>query len=462
MKNQKTIQSSQTLKGIGLHTGKEITLTFKPAPENTGYVFIRKDLPEMPQIKADVCYLKNTDRSTNLEKNGVTLYTVEHVLAAVAALEIDNIYIELDAPEPPIMDGSSKDFLAALEQCGFQEQPALVDEFIVEEVIHYKDDKGGEITLVPCEKYQIFTMIDFGKNILGTQNAVLRELSDFKEEIAPARTFCFLSEINSLLEQGLIKGGQLDNAVIYVDKNISESTKNKLKDLLKIKKEVSIGNSGILENTSLLWKNEAARHKLLDILGDLTLVGKKIRGKIIANKPGHALNTSFAKKIQDLIKKAAMIPKFDLSKPPLMDIHKIMKILPHRPPFLLIDKVLLLNEKTVITAKNVTMNEHFFVGHFPQAPVMPGVLQIEAMAQSGGILVLNTVPDPENYLTYFAKINNAKFKKKVLPGDTLIFKADLLRPIKMGICHMKATAYIGKDLVSEAELVAQIVKVKNK
>ena len=460
--NQKTIKVSQTLKGAGLHGGKEVTLTFKPAPEDTGYVFIRKDLPESPEIKADVRYLKSTVRGTNLEKDGVALHTVEHVLAAVVAMEIDNIYIELDAPEPPIRDGSAKDFVTVLEKCEIQEQKKSANEFVVQEVITHKDETGAEIILVPSDRYELVTMIDFQTDILSTQNAVLHNLSDFKEQIAPARTFCLLTDLEPLLEQNLIEGGHLKNAIVYVDKDLAAATKNKLRKIFKIENDIPVNPGSTLQNVSLHWHNEAARHKLLDIIGDLALVGTKIRGKIIANKPGHTLNTAFAKKIQQIIKsKNNNIPKFDLSKPPLMDIHKIMAILPHRPPFLLIDKVLELTEKSVTALKNVTMNEPFFVGHFPGAPVMPGVLQIEAMAQCGGILVLSTVPDPENYLTYFAKIDKVRFKQKVLPGDTLVFRGDLLAPIRRGICHMKTYAYVGEKLVSEAELLAQIVKVKN-
>ena len=462
IRKQTTIQTEQTLVGKGLHVGKNVTITFKPAPENTGYVFIRKDIEGAPQIQADISYVTDTLRGVTLEKNGAQINTTEHVLAAATGLEIDNLYIEIDAPEPPIMDGSSRSFIEILEKCGLREQEAFVDEFVVKEIISYKDDKGGEIILMPCDTYQIIAMVDFGTEVLATQNAVLNDISDFKNEIAPARTFSFLHDIESLLEQNLIKGGDLDNAIIYVDKEISDKASKKLREIFN-QKNTPVKLNSILNNVTLYWNNEAARHKLLDVVGDLALIGTKIRGKVIANKPGHAINVAFGKKVQNIIKKQKRtdIPKFDLSKPPLMDICQIMDILPHRYPFLLIDKVLELTENHVVAVKNITMNEPFFMGHFPGSPVMPGVLQIEGMAQCGGILVLSTVPDPENYLTYFAKIDGVRFKQKVFPGDTLIFKGDLLSPIRRGICHMKTYAYASGKLVSEAELTAQIIKVKN-
>jgi UDP-3-O-[3-hydroxymyristoyl] N-acetylglucosamine deacetylase/3-hydroxyacyl-[acyl-carrier-protein] dehydratase len=392
----------------------------------------------------------------------VQIQTSEHVLAAAVGLGIDNLLIEIDASEPPIMDGSSKFFIKALEEAGITEQEAVVEEYIVKEIITFKDDvTGSEIILMPSEQYQVTTMVDFGTKILGTQNATLHNISDFKEEIADARTFSFLHEIEMLLENDLIKGGDLNNAIVYVDKELSQNTMQKLKKAFN-KDDISVKPNGILDNLTLHWANEAARHKLLDVIGDLALVGSKIRGKVIANKPGHSINTQFAKKLAKIIKheKRNNVPQFDLNLPPLLDIHQIMDILPHRPPFLLVDQVLELSDMHVVGLKNVTMNENFFVGHFPGAPVMPGVLQVEAMAQCGGILVLSTVPDPENYLTYFMKMNNVKFKQKVLPGDTLIFKCELITPIRRGICHMQSYAYANGKLVAEAELMAQISKIK--
>jgi UDP-3-O-[3-hydroxymyristoyl] N-acetylglucosamine deacetylase / 3-hydroxyacyl-[acyl-carrier-protein] dehydratase len=463
MSKQRTIGKEISLTGVGLHTGKDVTLTFKPAPENYGYAFVRVDLEGHPVIEADANYVVNTQRGTNLEKRGVKIQTSEHVLAALVGLEIDNCILELNASEPPIMDGSSKFFVEAIEKAGIVEQNAIREEFIVEEVITYMDEESGsEITVIPAEEYQVTTMVDFGTKVLGTQNASLTHISDFKTEIADSRTFSFLHEIEMLLEHGLIKGGDLNNAIVYVDKELSEKTMEKLRHAFK-KDKISVKPNGILDNLTLHHPNEAARHKLLDVIGDLALIGTRIRGKVIANKPGHFVNTQFAKKLSKIIKneKRNYVPKVDLNATPVKDINQIMAMLPHRPPFLLVDKILELSETHVIGLKNVTMNEPFFVGHFPGAPVMPGVLQIEAMAQTGGILVLSTVPDPENYLTYLLKIDNVRYKQQVVPGDTLIFKLDLVAPIRRGLCQMVGRAYANGKLVSEAEIMAQIVKTKN-
>lgn len=460
MVKQKTIKTEISLTGVGLHTGKEVTMTFKPAPANNGFTFVRLDLEGHPVIEADANYVVNTQRGTNLEKLGVKIQTPEHVLAALVGCDLDNVIIELDASELPIMDGSSKYFVEALEKAGVEEQSAKRNVYVVKEVISFTDEaSGSEILVMPSDHYTVTTMVDFGTKILGTQNATLKSIDDFKTEIASSRTFSFLHELESLLDNGLIKGGDLNNAIVYVDKEISTSTMENLKVAFG-KETLTVKPNGILDNLTLHYPNEAARHKLLDVIGDLALIGTKIQGKIIANKPGHFVNTQFAKKMAKMIKieQRNYVPVYDLNQEPLMDIHKIMAMLPHRPPFLLIDRIIEMSDSHVVGMKNVTMNENFFVGHFPDAPVMPGVLIVEAMAQTGGILVLSTVPDPENYLTYFMKIDNVKFKHKVLPGDTLIFKCDLITPIRRGICHMQANAYANGKLVAEAELMAQIAR----
>ena len=460
--NQTTISKKVSLSGVGLHTGKDVSITFQPSESNTGYCFKRIDLDNQPIVEANINYVTNTERGTCLNKNNVIIQTCEHVLASLVGLEIDNILIELDASEPPIMDGSSKYFIEALETAGIKELKEKRKEFVVKNVISYKDkESGSEITVIPADEYQVTTMVDFGTKILGTQNASISSISEFKDNISSCRTFSFLHEIEMLLNKGLIKGGDLNNAIVYVDKPLSDSTMKKLKKAFN-KDKIKVKSNGILDNLTLHYPNEAARHKLLDVIGDLALIGTKIRGKVIANKPGHFINTKFSKKMKDIIKdsKKNNIPQVDFSSAPLLDTTKIMEILPHRPPFLFIDKIYELTDDLVIGVKNVTIDEDFFKGHFPDYPVMPGVIIIEAMAQMGGILVMSKLDDPQNYLTFFAKIDKVRFRNKVLPGDTIIFKCSLLGPFRRGICHMQGLAYANDKLCAEAELTAQITKVK--
>ncbi|SMC60390.1 bifunctional UDP-3-O-[3-hydroxymyristoyl] N-acetylglucosamine deacetylase/3-hydroxyacyl-ACP dehydratase [Moheibacter sediminis] len=457
---QKTLANEYELNGVGLHTGRQVTIKLKPAAVNTGFVFVRTDLEGNPVVEADANYVTSTERGTTIEKKGVKIHTTEHLLAALTGMDLDNVIIEINNAEVPILDGSAKYFIEAVERAGIVEQDAEREYFVVKDIITYHDpETGSEITAIPADEYQITTMVDFGTKVLGTQNASIKNLSEFKDEIGNARTFSFLHEIEYLLDAGLIKGGDLGNAIVYVDKEITPETREKLTKAFN-KENVSIRPNGVLDNITLHYPNEAARHKLLDVVGDLALAGTRIKAKIIANKPGHQINTNFAKKLskQISIAKRKNVPEFDLTKPAIYDINQIMEILPHRPPFLLVDKVIERTETSCVGVKNVTMNEPFFVGHFPNEPVMPGVLQVEAMAQLGGILVLGEIEDRKDYSTYFIKIEGIKFKRKVVPGDTLVLKVDLLHPIRRGIVHMQGYGYVNDTIAVEAEMMALITK----
>jgi UDP-3-O-[3-hydroxymyristoyl] N-acetylglucosamine deacetylase / 3-hydroxyacyl-[acyl-carrier-protein] dehydratase len=464
MIKQKTINMPVSIAGKGLHTGEIVTLTFKPAPENHGFIFKRIDLEGHPLVHARLENVVDTSRGTTIEENGIRVSTVEHTLAALAGLSLDNVLIELDSVETPILDGSSIKFIEALLKAGIVEQNAPKVFIELKSNLDYIDhERNVEMIAIPADDFRITTMIDYETNVLGTQFAKLDHIDDFKTEISPCRTFVFLHELEYLLEKDLIKGGDMNNAIVFVNRMISQEELDRLAIVFN-KPKVSVLKEGILNNLELHFSNEPARHKLLDVIGDLALLGGTLKAHIIAKRPGHYSNVNFAKKIAEEFDGKAKPGKknhtevFDLSKPPLYDINQIKKILPHRPPFLLIDKILEMDDKGIIGLKNVTMNESFFVGHFPDEPLMPGVLQIEAMAQCGGIFALSTVPDPENYLTLFLKIEQARFKNKVIPGDTLVFKILLTAPIRRGICQMTGQAFVNNQVVMEAELLAQIVK----
>ncbi|PTX10684.1 3-hydroxyacyl-[acyl-carrier-protein] dehydratase /UDP-3-O-[3-hydroxymyristoyl] N-acetylglucosamine deacetylase [Pontibacter mucosus] len=457
---QHTIKAPVTVSGIGLHTGVVSNMTFKPAPINHGHKFQRIDLPGKPIINVDVDNVVDLSRGTTIEQNGARVNTVEHTLAALVGLQIDNVLIELDGPEPPIMDGSSIEFVKVLHEAGLQEQNALRNFFEITQGLSYKDEaRGVEIAALPLDDYRVTVMVDYNSPVLGSQHASITNLEQFEKEIAPSRTFVFLHELEMLYKQNLIKGGDLDNAIVIVDRVVQDEELTHLSELLQ-KQKVEVKEEGILNNTELRFRNEPARHKLLDLLGDLALIGRPIKGQILAARPGHAANIAFAKKVKKMIHEATIknVPTYDPKKKPVMDINQIAATLPHRYPFLLIDKIIHLDDTTVMGVKNITMNEPFFQGHFPGNPVLPGVIQIEAMAQTGGILVLNTVENPEDYWTYFLGIDKCRFKRKVIPGDTIIFRCELLAPIKRGIAKMSGQAFVGGQLVMEAEMSASIVK----
>ena len=458
---QKTLKGAATVSGAGLHTGQEVTLTFRPAPINHGFKFRRIDLPDQPIIDADADLVTDTSRGTTLEHKGVRVSTVEHALAALVGMDLDNVLIDLDCQETPILDGSSKFYVDAIKEAGIEEQDAERKYFNITEILRYSDpEKKTELLILPDDTYKVSVMIDYDTKVLGTQNAHLSHISEFADEIGPCRTFVFLHELEFLIKNNLIKGGDLSNAIVFVNRLIDQEELDRLAKFFN-KPKVEVLSEGILNNLELSFTNEPARHKLLDVMGDLALVGIRIKGHVIASRPGHLANTQFAKIIKQHIKHETsqpFVPKYNLNDPPLFDINDIKRLLPHRPPFLLVDKILSMSDHDVVGLKNVTMNEGFFVGHFPDEPLMPGVLIIEAMAQAGGIFVLSSVPDPENYLTYFMKIDNVRFRQKVVPGDTLIFHLELISPFRRGISHMRGVAYVGSKIAVEAELMAQITK----
>lgn len=458
---QQSIKNKVSLSGVGLHTGQTVTITFCPAPANFGIKFQRIDLENQPIIPADCDLVTTVERGTTLEKDGASVSTIEHLLSAVVSLQIDNLLIEVSGAEIPIMDGSAKEFLQALKQAEIAEQDEERYIFELKETIKfYDEEKDVEMLAMPSDDYRITALIDYQSPVLAQQHSSLNSLKDFEKEFSGARTFCFLHELEYLVDRNLIKGGDLNNAIVVVDKEVDDTEIQKLKGIFN-KPDIAVEKTGILNNVSLRYPNEPARHKLLDIVGDLALVGAPIKANIIASKPGHKTNVEFAKMIKKIIKKEKRNPpppKYDPNEAPLYNIIDLHNFLPHRAPFLLVDKIISLTETEVVGVKNVTFNEPFFEGHFPNNPVMPGVLQVEAMAQTGGILALNAVEDPSNYDTYFLKINNVKFKDLVRPGDTLIFKLELLSPIRRGIVEMKGTAFVGNKIVSEAELMARIQK----
>ncbi len=458
---QTTIAKPVTLKGKGLHTGLQVEITFKPAPENHGFKFQRVDLEEKPVVRAIAENVTETSRGTTIVENGVKIATIEHVMASLSGVGIDNALIEINAPEAPIIDGSSKYFTEALKEAGTVEQNADRDYFVVKETILYKnEEKGIEIIIFPEDKFTVDVLIDYNSKILGNQYATLDQIEDFESQIAPSRTFVFLREVEFLFQNNLIKGGDLENAIVIMEKQVPQEELDRLADLFHMPK-IKAKPIGILNNVDLRFSNEPARHKLLDLIGDLALVGKRIKGRVIATRPGHMANTETAKMIRKMIKKQAgkpLPPEYNPAKAPQFDVNEIMRRIPHRHPFLLVDKITFMDEWTVTGIKNVTMNEAFFLGHFPDEPVMPGVLQVEAMAQTGAVLLTSFVPDPDNYLTYFLKIENVKFKNKVVPGDTLNIRMTLTEPIKRGIALTKGQAFVGDKMVIEGEFMAQLAK----
>ncbi|MDB5193170.1 MAG: hydroxymyristoyl-ACP dehydratase [Segetibacter sp.] len=457
---QHTIKNEICISGAGIHTGQSVNICIKPAPGNTGISFQRVDLPGRPVVKADVDNVVETNRSTTLEANGARVSTIEHLMAALVGMQVDNVVIEIDGEEVPILDGSAQPFFEALEKTGVEQQTAQKIYYTLDHNITFVDEeKKVEMVALPYHEYRINTLIDFNSPVLGTQHASLTDISEFSSQIAPCRTFCFFHELEFLIDRNLIKGGDINNAIVVVDKPVTKEQVDRISKVFH-KQDVEINAAGILNNLELRFPNEPARHKLLDVIGDLALVGFPFKAHIIANRPGHSSNVKFAKKIKEHIKKNKFkkdVPKIDFNATPVLDIQAIEQVLPHRYPFLLVDRVLEMTDTVIIAIKNVTYNEPFFQGHFPGNTVFPGVLQVEALAQTGGLLAIPKNTD-DKYDTYFLKIDNCKFKAKVVPGDTMILKMELMHPIRRGICEMKGTIFVGEKIVTEAILTAQIVK----
>lgn len=461
MQKQKTLKESFSLQGKGLHTGLDIVVTFLPAPENHGYKIKRVDLDDQPVIDALAENVVATQRGTVVSKKGVQISTIEHAMAALYAYEIDNCLIEVNAPEFPILDGSAKHYVEEIEKAGIVDQSVSKDYYIVKNKIEVRDEEtGSSLIILPDDKFSVNALISFDSAVLSNQFATLNDLSEFKDEIAASRTFVFVREVEALIQNNLIKGGDLDNAIVIYDQKISQEDLDNLADTMGIEHKV-VNELGYINNKPLVFVNEPARHKLLDIIGDIALIGKPIKGRIIATRPGHKINNQLARMIRkDIKQNEVQAPLYNICNTPVMDINKIKGLLPHRYPFLMVDKIIDLGSDYIVGVKNVTTNEPFFMGHFPEEPVMPGVLLVEAMAQTGGLLVLNSVDEPQRYSTYFMKIDAVKFRQKVVPGDTVVFRLNLLTEIRRGCAYMKGYAFVGEKVVCEAEFMAQIVKNK--
>lgn len=459
MLKQQTLKGSFSLNGKGLHTGMNLTVTFNPAPDNHGYKIQRIDLDNQPIIDAVAENVVDTTRGTVIEKHGVRVSTIEHAMAALYASGIDNCLIQVNGPEFPILDGSAKYYIEHIQRVGIEEQTAVKDYYIIKSKIEFRDEeKGSSIIVLPDDSFSINALISYDSSILSNQYATLEDMNKFSTEVAAARTFVFVREIEPLLNAGLIKGGDLDNAIVIYEREMSQEKYDKLADVMGVPHK-DAKQLGYINNKPLVWDNEPARHKLLDIIGDMALIGKPIIGRIIATRPGHTINNQFARRMRKEIRlHEIQAPIYNCNEEPVMDVNRIRQLLPHRYPFQLVDKVIAIGANYIVGVKNITTDEYFFQGHFPNEPVMPGVLQIEAMAQVGGLLVLNSLDEPDKYSTYFLKIDDVKFRQKVVPGDTLIFRVEMIQPIRHGISTMKGYGFIGEKLVCEATFTAQITK----